>query len=124
MAQDLFPYEIKRFIYDKSSLPEILNLRLASKSWASAGIPSLFLPTFNLRSSQDIDRLREIGSNHATAEQAARIIRALVIPSHGWDPRSFRNIVCSKFDSCSYRLDIYLISLRVHLVTIRSCTVA
>jgi len=96
---DIFPFEIKRIIYNHSDLPAIKQLRIVSQSWAAAGIASLILPRFTIKSFDDILRLRAISGNPWIAQQAAKTVDTLVLHINGWDPTYFRHIVCNRHES-------------------------
>lgn len=97
MAQvDVLPFEIKRLIYNHSDLPDIKQLRLASQSWAAAGIWSLLLPRFSINSFDDILRLKAIGASSPMAGHAARTVDTLVLPVRGWSPKYFRAVVSNR----------------------------
>lgn len=98
MALDSVPYEIKRLIYDYADLQTIKDLRQVSKSWASVGLNYLLLPGFNIKSSNDVDRLSSISTSDRVAQYAAKTVKCLIFQSRGWDPRYFRSIVCSRHE--------------------------
>jgi hypothetical protein len=100
MALDIdnVPYEIKRLIYDHADLQTLKAFRQVSKSWASAGLNSLLLPDFNIKSSCDVDRLLSISTSPGIAREAAKTVKCLIFQSRGWDPRYFRNIVCNRHE--------------------------
>ena len=95
---DNVPYEIKRLIYDRIDFQSLKSLRQVSKAWASAGLSLLLLPEFRINSSRDIDRLSSISTSPDVSREAARTVRSLIFQSRGWDPRYFRNIVCSRHE--------------------------
>jgi len=96
---EVFPFEIKRIIYDHSDLPAIKNLRLVSQSWATSGLASLFLPRFSIKSFDDIVRLKAIGGTPQVCQQAARTVNTLVLRTRGWDPKYFRHVVSNRHES-------------------------
>ena len=98
MTLDRFPFEIKRLIYENTDLVTLKKLRQTSKSWASAGLHLLFLPTFTIKSCTDIHRLTSTSTSPSVSKHAAKTIKCLTFQSHGWDPRYFRNIVCNRHE--------------------------
>jgi hypothetical protein len=96
---DIFPYELKRLIYDASDLSTLKALRCVSKAWASVGADLLLLPTFSLRSyAHDLSRLLSISRSAVVGPRAAHTVSTLIFQSNGWDPRYFRNIVCNRHE--------------------------
>ena len=100
MAQkDVLPFEIKRIIYDYSDLPNIKQLRLVSRAWAVAGVGSLLLPRFSVRSFDDILRLQAIGANPQISQHAVKTVNTLVLQTRGWDLKYFNYILCNRHES-------------------------
>ena len=97
--QDVFPFEIKKIIFESSDLHNIKQLRLVSQSWAAAGVASLLLPRFTVNSFDDIIRLKAIGANPQISQQAARTVHTLVLQVRGWDLKSFKHVVCNRHES-------------------------
>ncbi|KUJ21041.1 uncharacterized protein LY89DRAFT_681667 [Mollisia scopiformis] len=96
MANTL-PHEIKRLIFDHADLETAKALRLVSSSWAVVGLDILFLHTFVIKSyPTDLQRLINIGNNHNTAVQAAKIINTLEFRDKEYDPTMVRTIFCSR----------------------------
>jgi hypothetical protein len=90
MARDIFPYEIKRLIYDYVDLQTLKCLGWVSKAWASVGLELLLLPSFFVKSySIDLHRLIDIGKSPTVSRQATNVLKKTIFQSKRLGPQIF-----------------------------------